>query len=170
MKHKEQNLQIKCVRWFRIQHPAFAKLLFHPKNESTTANARRIGGIAKAEGVVAGVADLILLIPSKCPSEPRPVCCAPTATFFSALAIEMKTESGRQSPEQRTWQQYFEHAGGRYVIIRSFDEFVDVVNRYVCNVPDGLRSAMIFCHANIEHQKEAADKARLQKLLSKQSS
>ena len=31
----EGQLQIACVRWFRLQYPAYASLLFHPKMAKT---------------------------------------------------------------------------------------------------------------------------------------
>ena len=38
------------------------------------------------------------------------------------VAVEVKTETGRQSPDQRTFQQLVESKGGEYVILRSVDE------------------------------------------------
>lgn len=38
------------------------------------------------------------------------------------LALELKAESGRQSPEQRAVQAALEAAGARYAIIRSLDD------------------------------------------------
>ena len=46
-KHKESDLQIQCVRWFRYQYQAFARLLEHPKNEGNGNHSQ--GAIAKAE-------------------------------------------------------------------------------------------------------------------------
>ena len=62
-KHKESDLQIRCVKWFRYQYPAYARLLEHPHNEGNGFN-RRQQSIANAEGVTKGVADLILHIPA----------------------------------------------------------------------------------------------------------
>ena len=40
----EGQLQIACVRWFRLQYPAFSTLLFHPKNEADGATSgKKIG-------------------------------------------------------------------------------------------------------------------------------
>jgi len=38
------------------------------------------------------------------------------------VAIEIKTPTGRQSPEQRTFQQLVERKGGVYVVLRSVDD------------------------------------------------
>lgn len=76
----------------------------------------REAAIMKAEGVVAGVADLLLLIPSR---------------EYHALAIEMKTDKGRQNDNQKLWQEDFEKAGGKYVVCRCFDEFRIAVEKYL---------------------------------------
>jgi hypothetical protein len=70
----------------------------------------------KAEGVTAGVADLLLLVPSQ---------------GYHALAIEMKTEKGRQSPDQKQWQKTVERQGYRYAVCRSLDDFMATVNAYL---------------------------------------
>lgn len=70
----------------------------------------------KAEGVMKGAADLALFFPAK---------------NFHALFIEMKTPKGRQQPSQRYWQQKVEWAGYKYIICRSFDDFMEQVNSYL---------------------------------------
>ena len=70
----------------------------------------------KGEGVTAGVADCILLVPSK---------------QYSSLCIEFKTEKGRQSASQLEWQRTAEKAGNKYVVIRSFDAFISEVESYL---------------------------------------
>jgi hypothetical protein len=55
----EHNLQVDCVQWFSLQYPSLRGRLFAVPNgghRSKTEAAR-----LKAEGVVAGVSDLILL-------------------------------------------------------------------------------------------------------------
>ena len=61
---REGQLQIACVRWFRLQYPAFSTLLFHPKNEADGATSGKKIAINAAAGVVPGVPDLILALPS----------------------------------------------------------------------------------------------------------
>jgi hypothetical protein len=43
----------------------------------------------------------------------------------------MKTPKGHQSQHQRQWQRLAEKQGYRYVLIRSIDEFIQVVNEYL---------------------------------------
>lgn len=38
------------------------------------------------------------------------------------VSVEIKTPTGRQSPEQRQWQQLVEHKQGVYAIVRSEDD------------------------------------------------
>lgn len=103
-----------CVKWFRYQYPRLATLLFAVPNggrrDATT------GRIMKAEGVVPGVADLLLLIPSG---------------EYHGLCIEMKTEKGRQQDTQKLWQKRVEEQGYLYKIVRSFEEFKNLIEGYV---------------------------------------
>jgi hypothetical protein len=114
MNHLEETLQIACVRWFRLQYRQYDGLLFHVPNGGV--RSKREAAIFKAEGVTAGVADLLLLVPSK---------------GYHGLAIEMKTEKGRQSPEQKQWQKKAEQQGYRYAVCRSLDDFMATVNDYL---------------------------------------
>ena len=141
--HKESELQIQCVRWFAYEYPHLRMLLYHPKNEGT-ANGRVRGAIAKAEGVVAGVADLILQ--------------APSTDGFSCLAIEMKTPAGRQSQEQKLFERYITAANGKYVIVRSFDDFKSIVMEYVNSINKEVISSLK--HLRIAQSKAEDDIAR----------
>ena len=43
------------------------------------------------------------------------------------IAIEVKSPTGKQSPDQKRWQGKFEAVGGEYWLIRSVDEFLGKV-------------------------------------------
>ena len=103
-----------CVRWFRYMYPRHAWMLISVPNG--VANNATQGAIRKAEGMLAGVADLLLLLP---------------AQGYTMLAIEMKTDTGRQSPNQKEWQAVAERHGIRYEVVRSFDEFQYIVEPYM---------------------------------------
>lgn len=45
------------------------------------------------------------------------------------VAVEIKTATGRQSPEQRQWQQLVESKGGLYVLNRSVDDARELLAR-----------------------------------------
>lgn len=114
MKHEESRIQQACIKWFRLQYPKLALVMFAVPNGG--ARKRIEGAIMKAEGVTKGVADLLLLYPSK---------------HYHGLAIEMKTAKGRQQPSQKIWQRAIEDTGYKYVICRSFEDFQTEINAYL---------------------------------------
>ena len=125
MREEEHNIQAACVRWFDLQWPEYRGLLFAVPNGG--ARSKSTAGKLKAEGVVPGVADLILLVP-------RCFKAHDDEGWFNtihALCIEMKTAKGRQSPEQMEWQRKVESNGYQYRVCHSLDEFMAVVNGYL---------------------------------------
>ena len=110
----EHHLQAACVQWFRLQYPKLKHNLFAIPNGGRRDQVT--GARLKLEGVLPGVADLILLKPNK---------------QFHALLIEMKTRLGRQSEAQRQWQRLIEADGYRYVICRTTADFIRTVNEYL---------------------------------------
>ena len=110
----EHKLQAACVRWFRLQYPKMKHNLFAVPNGSKRDVI--IGAKLKEEGVLAGVADLILLKSNR---------------FYGALLIEMKTPEGRQSDTQKEWQQKITDDGFKYVIVRSLEDFQREVKQYL---------------------------------------
>lgn len=129
MAYGESHLQQTCVAWFRCVYPELAHVLIKVPNEAKrppkllmTRSGPRYVNVAvnrlKAEGMVAGVADLLLLHPKG---------------GFGSLAIEMKYAKGRQSPEQRKWQEEFERSGNKYVVCRTADEFISAVSEYLAD-------------------------------------
>ena len=128
MREEEHNIQAACVRWFNLQWPEYRGLLFAVPNGG--ARSKATAGKLKAEGVVAGVADLILLVPNNYETLATPR----SGTWYHsihALCIEMKTAKGRQSPEQKEWQAKVENEGYRYAVCHSIEEFMAVVNGYL---------------------------------------
>lgn len=113
MRHIESRIQQQCVSWFRLQFPKLSLLLFAIPNGG--ARSRIEASIMKGEGVTAGVADIILLHPN---------------TAYHALCIEFKTPKGRQQDSQRKWQKAVESNGYKYAIIRSFNEFRELICNY----------------------------------------
>lgn len=75
------------------------------------------GARLKAEGVIAGVSDLILLKSNR---------------RHGALLIEMKRPGGRQSARQKWWQQAVTAADEyKYVVCRTLDDFMREVRSYI---------------------------------------
>lgn len=129
MSMQESYLQQECIRWFKFQFPKYEKVLIHVPNEGKR-NTKMVrtkygmkvvcssGARLKAEGLVAGVADLLLLTPNR---------------EYGSLAIEMKTPKGRLSDSQKMWRDEFEKAGNKYVVCRSFEQFMCEVLDYMKN-------------------------------------
>jgi len=115
---EEHRIQCACVRWFRYQHPECRHNLFAVPNGGR--RDKTTGAKMKAEGVLAGVADLILL---------------KSNANHGALLIEMKTRIGRQAETQKEWQQLIERDGYKYVVCRSLDDFIREVDTYLSDCP-----------------------------------
>jgi len=114
MRHNESRLQQVCVKWFRYQYPKLARVLIAVPNGG--ARNKIEASILKGEGVVAGAADLLLLVPKG---------------ESGALGIEIKAGKGRQTENQKLWQQSFEQAGNKYNVCRNFDEFKEIIEDYL---------------------------------------
>ena len=155
MRHKESEMQIRCVTRFRREYPEYACLLFHPRNEGSghSVEDRKRQTTAKKEGVQAGVADLMLALPSR---------------MYHALAIEMKTKTGRQTKEQKLWQRYFEAAGGRYVIVRSDEEFDNEIAAYMGDLFLITQVRVNELHEDIEAEKTAEARKVMNRILGKE--
>lgn len=113
-RHIESRIQQQCKKWFDIRFNPYKRLLFAVPNGGL--RGKREAQIMKAEGITAGVADMILLVPRK---------------GFGSLCIEFKTKTGRQSDNQKSWQHDCEKAGNKYVIIRDLDHFIKEITAYL---------------------------------------
>lgn len=110
----EHQTQVACVNWFRLKYPKLRNVLFAIPNGGR--RDKKTGTTLKEEGVVAGVADLILLKRNQ---------------RYGALCVEMKTKSGSQSETQKKWQKEVEATGNKYVVCRSLDEFMKEITDYL---------------------------------------
>lgn len=117
MRHVESRIQQECVKWFRLQYAQIWDLLFAVPN-----GGKRNGleaSIMKAEGVTAGVSDLILLMPNG---------------IYHGLCIEMKTgykRTSKQTDRQIEWMRQVQNVGYKYVVCRSFDDFKEAITSYL---------------------------------------
>lgn len=112
---EEHRIQCACVEWFRWQYPHLRDNLIAIPN-----GGRRdavTGKKLKDEGVLSGVADLF---------------CLKTNGQYGALFIEMKTPEGRQSENQKRWQQSITKDGEyKYVVCRSLEDFQREIKDYL---------------------------------------
>ena len=111
---EEHHLQCNCVKWFRLQYPRMKHNLFAVPNGGGRGKAD--AGKLKAEGVLSGVSDLILLKRN---------------TEYGGLMIEMKTKKGVQAGSQKDWQEKISKDGYKYVVCRSLEDFMREVNEYL---------------------------------------
>lgn len=118
MKRSEEIEQAKVIRWshkvsVRELMPALRWLHHSPNGGKRTP---LVGAQMKALGVKPGFPDLIL----------------PVRTYVSTgLIIEMKSETGRASPEQREWLAHFEAEGWQTRIARSAQEARLILCQYL---------------------------------------
>jgi hypothetical protein len=110
MNRHEEILQQKCYVWFHNGYPELRGTMWLVHNN---AKDGREGAKLKAMGMVKGVSDMSWLHGGK------------------YYGIEFKTETGRQSAEQKKWEQAITAQGGVYVLIRSFEEFCTFVQNIV---------------------------------------
>lgn len=116
----------------RIQTEFFSQVpLIFPKLPSKMLFAVPNGGSRnkveaanmKRQGVKPGISDVILLIPNK---------------DFFCLCLEFKTEKGQQSIEQQEFQQQIEKIGGKYIIVRSAIQAIEVMQEYLKHHKDEI--------------------------------
>ena len=103
----EARLQAECFQWHWNTYPNQRGLLFMVHNSPRNAID---GNRLKAQGMVAGVSDMICLRDNQPP-----------------LCIEIKLPKGKQQANQIAWQEIAESTGAKYVVVRSLDEFQDVI-------------------------------------------
>lgn len=114
--NEESRMQQGCVKWFRLQYPKLAKALFSVPNGGTRNEREAV--TLKREGATAGVSDLILAIPNK---------------DNNGVFIEMKTPKGRVTDDQKEFLALMQSLGYRVEVVRTFDQFVSVINDQLKN-------------------------------------
>lgn len=104
----EDQLQQQIIIWFKNEYQMHGKgLIFSVPNGGTRnmLEAKKL----KQTGAMAGVSDLIVLLPSKC------------------LFIELKAEKGIQSEVQKIFEKKVIELGFEYHIIKSVDQFFKII-------------------------------------------
>ena len=117
MKHEEHNIQVQIVGWLRANLCRSAIFFAVPNGGSRATKVGKNGKTfsleavrMKKEGVTSGVADIMVL------SQDGP-----------PIGLEVKTQRGRQSKNQKWWQGELEAVGGKYFIVRSVDDVVSAM-------------------------------------------
>ena len=114
MRKLEHNLQAACVRWFDLQFPHLAKLLFAIPNggKRNIVTAVKL----KAEGVRAGVWDMFLALPTK---------------HYAGLFIEMKVGKNKLTKAQEEFGDKMTRQGYFCVVCYNLDQFMDAIESYL---------------------------------------
>jgi hypothetical protein len=157
MRYEESNLQKQCVSWFRAQYPQYAMLLIHPINEGSGHSRidRMRQGIHKAEGAVAGVSDLLLLMPATIDN-----------IIYHGIGFELKEpKKGKQSQVQKDFEMMFKAAGYEYEIIRYLEEFQMLANTWISHVEADRRRMIAATHVDITKAAENREKEKFYKII-----
>ena len=162
MNHEESKLQQQCVAWFRSEYPQYAMLLTHPINEGSghTQTDRRRQGIHKAEGAVAGVADLLFFLSAIFFENNSSI-----GSEYHGLGIEFKTAKGRLSQEQMDFQKMYEAADYRYVVIRDKDSFMNTINTWIAHANVPTKNRIFNAYTDIKKAAEAKEREHFYKVI-----
>lgn len=125
MRRDEDRLQMNCVRLTTLIYPWVAGCFWHTPNGGS--RSAREGARFKAMGVLAGVADLFIALPS---------------SRHIGLFIEFKAQKGRQSAEQKVFQERMEAIGYRYEVVRSVNQYHTVITGYLADVAPAIKNAL----------------------------
>jgi hypothetical protein len=106
--HMDSELQLQSNAFTHLwnNYPELRGRVFTINNNSQN---KVKGAINKALGVIAGVSDMVMLIPN------------------GVIWIEWKIETGRQSKQQVQFQSLVEELGMKYYIVRTQEEFISLV-------------------------------------------
>jgi len=107
----ELKLQQDCFKWFHNTFPHLRGTLWKVENERKRSKYEQM--IAKSTGLVSGVSDLNMVH---------------QGTFY---ALELKTQTGKQSKTQKQWQQTIQNQKGIYLIAKNLQEFQAIINSIV---------------------------------------
>lgn len=108
-RHIESQIQRQMVQWFRLQYPQYIIAAIPNGGYRNSLEAK----IMKAEGVLAGFSDLIIVAHKK------------------ILFVEVKTKQGCQSKLQEKFQADVERLGYQYSLCRSLPDFCLTVNNWL---------------------------------------
>jgi hypothetical protein len=109
MEKSESRIQQECVQWFRNRCivEGLPYLLLSIPNDNQK--------FLKGTGLLKGASDLIMVVEK------------------NVFWIEMKTPTGRQSPEQKNFELSVNQLGFDYLLFRSLEEFQEWTISHVFN-------------------------------------
>lgn len=108
-RHVESEIQQSVIQWFRTKYPNY---IIAAVPNGGFRNARE-AAIMRREGVLAGFADLVIIVKQ------------------NILFLELKTPTGVLSKKQREFQKKITNLGFQYVVCRSLEQTVIVVESWL---------------------------------------
>jgi hypothetical protein len=112
MKNEESRIQEAVVTYLRHQYPT----ALHCASAGGVRTSMRQAIMMKRTGYVRGFPDLMILESSK---------------DYKGLFIEMKTQKGVASKEQKWWKEELTKRGYRSEICKGFDSAKQVIDEYL---------------------------------------
>lgn len=112
MKNEESRIQEAVVTYLRHQYPT----ALHCASAGGVRTSMKQAIMMKRTGYVRGFPDLMILESSK---------------EYKGLFIEMKTEKGVASKEQKWWKEELTKRGYRSEICKGFDSAKQVIDEYL---------------------------------------
>jgi hypothetical protein len=112
MKEQEHQLQVSCIKWFRLQYRG--RLIYAIPNGSkrNIVTATKL----KAEGVTKGIPDIHIPIANR---------------FYHGLYIEMKIKPNSPTTSQKEMMNQLHTNGYKCSVCYSLEDFMSVVNEYM---------------------------------------
>jgi hypothetical protein len=111
MKHEESRIQEAVVTYLRHQYPT----ALHCASAGGVRTSMKQAIMMKRTGYVRGFPDLMILESSK---------------EYKGLFIEMKTDKGVASKEQKWWKEELTKRGYRSEICKGFDAAKQIIDEY----------------------------------------
>jgi hypothetical protein len=113
----EDTIHQHCIQWFNMQYGNSGAILHHSPNENprgVQSTLIRYNAKMKALGRKAGFPDIIILHQGR------------------VLFVELKSQTGTLSAVQKSLFQEFQRAGFEVKVVRSLEEFIEVVDQFIC--------------------------------------
>lgn len=114
MKISEHQEQVMLITWFRMQYKQYKYHLWAIPNGGSRHIVTAVN--LKAEGVLAGVSDLFLMIPKG---------------EYHGMFIEMKAKGGNLSDKQKDFMGAATLMGYQAVVCYGFDEAKEAITKYL---------------------------------------
>jgi hypothetical protein len=114
MKTTEHQAQVMLITWFRMQYKQYKYYLWAIPNGGSRHIVTAVN--LKAEGVLAGVSDLFLMIPN---------------SKYHGMFIEMKAKTGKVSDSQKEFMAAASSMNYLAVVCYGFDEAKETIANYL---------------------------------------